>query len=66
MQVLPKNPILGQINIGTLVHSFGTLEHNFGTLVHSFGTLVQRFGKLVYFLIGERLIANVKREPLEP
>ena len=54
MQVLPKNPILGQINIGTLAHSFGTLEHNFGTLVQS-------FGNLVYFLIGERVVASRRR-----
>ena len=66
MQVLPKDPILGQINIGTLVHSFGTLEHNFGTLVHIFGTLVQSFDNLVFFLIGERVVASAKREPLEP
>ena len=53
-----QNPILGQINIGTLVHSFGTLAHSFGTLVHNFGTfvhifgtLVQSFGNFIYFLV---------------
>ena len=63
MQVIPKNPILGQINIGTLVHIFGTLVHILGTLVYIFGTLVHSFGNLVYFLIGERMVASAKREP---
>ena len=61
MQVIPKSPILGQINIATLVHSFGTLEHNFGTLVQSFGNLVYIFDRRAFD--SERVDASAKREP---